>query len=194
MKVSAATKALIEKVAPSLNGKIQDPTPEKVEQFLAIDDNITEITKDPNIQAGQLRNATVYRALTAVLSGDSLEVESTSPPVDRPEEVPANDDTPPIEQIPTQPQDQTSPPDKKEGGWGQWGTLVLGILGVLASIGALFSSEEGAKGKTIFGWIGGLLLGGAILSQWPGVGKVFGSALEFVKDKVNPQAAGTGGS
>jgi hypothetical protein len=91
------------------------------------------------------------------------------------------------------PTDENSP--ASQGGWKSWGTLVLGAVGVLAWIGSLFSSEEDTKGKAVFAGIGGLLLGGALLSQWPGIGKLFGRAIEAVKGVIQPEngAATEGG-
>lgn len=122
----------------------------------------------------------------ATPAGKSDSAGGTTPDVDEPSGAHDNPDTASTSIEETQ--DDTT---QKEGFWTSWGTIVLGVLGVLAWIGALFSSEEGTKGKTIFGGIGGLLLGGALVSQWPSAGKLFGRAIEAVKNVIQGEGQET---
>ena len=87
---------------------------------------------------------------------------------------------------------EEDPNAPKEGTWKKWGTLITGVVGVLALLGSLFSSEEGSRGKSLIASIGGLLVGGSVLAQWPGISKLFGK-LESKSEKPESESEDTEG-
>lgn len=78
----------------------------------------------------------------------------------------------------------TTPPPQETGqnDWSKWRGPGLLVLGALAVIGSIFTSEQGGRGKPLMAAIGGGLIVGSILS-WLGksvswLGWLFGSESE----------------
>ena len=86
---------------------------------------------------------------------------------------------------PAAPKKPTTPPPADEGfSWKKWGAAILGGIGVLITAGSVFFGEEEGKGKNILTAIGGLLLGGSVLSYFPSLGWLFGGGDEAPKPPV----------
>ncbi len=165
---------------------------QKIDELIAAVADTTIVAEKDNVvgsdadKARQLREQLRPLLETKISFAESEEkakaVEAAA--VNTTEDVPPLRDAPLPNVPPVGEQEENS--TAGQGGWKSYGTLVLGALGILAWIGSLFSSEEGSKGKAVFAGIGGLLFGGALLSQWPGIGKLFGRAIEAVRGVVQP--------
>lgn len=59
-----------------------------------------------------------------------------------------------------------SPEKTTQTDWTKWRGPILLVLGVLAVIGSIFSSEQGGRGKPLMAAIGGFLIGAPLIAQW----------------------------
>lgn len=182
---------LANKVAPliQLNGvqRVEELTDDLIRQAVQAitDDGVKKeaaalLPDDQAKLTEQLRGILELRIRAQAAGHEEAEVRADG--VD----TPAAEEVIPEQRPPVAEQPQPTVPQEDGGIWKNWGTIIMGAIGILSWIGALFTSEEGTKGKSIFAGIGGLLLGGAVLTQWPSIAKLFGKSSDEAVQASRP--------
>ena len=92
------------------------------------------------------------------------------------------------ENPPDPPSTDGSGSNNNEGSWKKYGAIGTLVVGVIAFLGALATSDESSKGKGILATIGGFLAGAGLLLQFPSISSLIGLSSEKKAPDAPPQA------